>query len=255
VVSVELDPQDGTNSGQSGGAGGYSGGAGARTFKSKTILVVGVVLGLLHLLHLLQPPMVHYEDSSSFNNVAITNLNSYNTGNGSVVMTLVNSFTSGNTIHPTAQDAEDGTNAIEIVANGNSYHSLVPISYDIQNDKIHFSSEHGFLNGQAISFSLATGTPDILGSATYYVNRIDDFSIGLVYSPAVNFTVPTKRSSSDTIREIVVNLDLDTIFIPNHGFTVDQPIQYSTGSGEPIAPLQSNNPTYYVAEVLDAKHY
>jgi len=25
----------------------------------KTILVVGVVLGLLHLLHLLQPPMVH----------------------------------------------------------------------------------------------------------------------------------------------------------------------------------------------------
>jgi len=50
----------------------------------------------------------------------------------------------------------------------------------------------------------------------------------------------------------VVNLDLDTIFIPNHGFTVDQPIQYSTGSGEPIAPLQSNNPTYYVAEVLDA---
>ena len=242
---------DGTNSGQSGGAGGYSGGAGART-TIQNYSGGGGGSWITPSATLVATSNGTYEDSSSFNNVAITNLNSYNTGNGSVVMTLVNSFTSGNTIHPTAQDAEDGTNAIEIVANGNSYHSLVPISYDIQNDKIHFSSEHGFLNGQAISFSLATGTPDIVGSATYYVNRIDDFSIGLVYSPAVNFTVPTKRSSSDTIREIVVNLDLDTIFIPNHGFTVDQPIQYSTGSGEPIAPLQSNNPTYYVAEVLDA---
>jgi len=238
------------NHAQTGGGGGYSGGAGTRTtgtnlvgggggsFITRSATEVATSNG-------------QYEDLFTFNGQSITNLNSYNAGDGSVVVTLVQSFTSGNTIHPTAQDADNGTNAIPVVAAGNSYHSLVPINYDIENDKIHFASAHGFADGQAISFNFAdAGTPDLSESAVYYVDKIDDFTIGLVYAPAVNFTVPAEKSDTDTIRTIVVNLDLNSLNIPNHGFSVDQPIQYSTGGGQPIAPLQ-DGATYYVAEVVD----
>jgi hypothetical protein len=244
---------DGNNSGQSGGAGGYSGGAGSRTnfgnargggggsFISRGAINVATSNG-------------QYEDLGSFNDQPIANLNSYNTGNGSVTVSLIESFTSGNTVHPTAQDAENGTNAIAIQPAGNSYHAFVPISYDLQNERIHFSSPHGFENGEAISFSLSTPSPDIDTSVVYYVNKIDNFTIGLVYSPAVNFTVPTPRSTTDVIRKIVVNLDLDSLNIPNHGFSADQPIQYSSGGGTPIAPLQ-DGATYYVAEVVDPNNF
>jgi len=244
---------DGNNLGQSGGAGGYSGGAGARSgggsvagggggsFITRSATNIATSDG-------------QYEEISTFNNTDITNLNSYNSGNGSVSVTLVQSFTSGNTVHPTAVDAENGTNAIAIEPAGNSYHAFVPINYDIQNDLIHFTSPHGFSNGQAISFNFASGTPDLSTSVVYYVNKINDFSIGIVYSPAVNFTVPTPRSTSDTIKEIVVNLDLNSLNIPNHGFSVDQPIQYNSGGGEPIEPLQ-DGATYYVAEVVDADNF
>ena len=240
---------------QSGGAGGYSGGAGTRavntnwvgggggSFITRSANNVGTSNG-------------QYEDLSTFNNNPITNLNSYNTGEGSVVVTLVESFTSGNSVHPTAEDAENGTNAIAIQPAGNSYHAFVPISYDIQSDRIHFTSPHGFEDSEAISFSLSSNSPDLSPINVYYVDKIDDFTIGLVFSPAVNFTVPTPKSQTDTIRKIVVNLDLDSINIPNHGFSVDQPVRYSAGGGTPIqaaVPL-SEGATYYIAQVVDANN-
>ena len=241
---------DGNNLGQSGGGGGYSGGAGARVSNG------GVAGGgggsfIARSATNISTSNGQYEELATFNDTPITNLNSYNTGNGQVTVSLVQSFTSGNSVHPTAQDAEDGTNAIAIEPAGNSYHAFVPISYDIQNDKIHFTSPHGFEDGQGIQFSLENPSGDLSTSTVYYVDKIDNFTFGLIYAPAVNLTVPPAKSTSDAIREIVVNLDLDSLNIPNHGFSVDQPIQYNTGGGEPIAPLQ-DGATYYVAEVIDA---
>jgi len=241
---------DGNVAGQSGGAGGYSGGAGARTttgnrtggaggsFIARNVINVSTSDG-------------QYEELSTFNNEAITNLNQYNTGNGEVSVTLVTAFTSGNTVHPTAQDAEENTNAIVLSAAGNSYHAFVPINYDIQNNQIHFTSPHGFDADQAISFDFEFTGTDINPNFVYYVVKINDFTIGL--SPIVNLISPTRKSSSDVIRRLVVNLDLNSLNIPNHGFAVDQPIQYSSGGGTPIVPLQEGV-TYYVAQVVDANN-
>lgn len=241
---------DGNNAGQSGGAGGYSGGAGARFFSGNRVGGGGGSF-IARSATQVATSDGQYEEIVTFNGEPITNLNSYNTGDGSVVMTLVESFTSGNEVYPTAEDADAGTNSIAIEPAGNSYHSFVPINYDIQNDRIHFTSPHGLADGEAVSFNFESPSPDISESAVYYVNKIDDFTIGLIYSPAVNFTVPTVKSSSDTIRQIVVNLELDSLNIPNHGFSVDQPIQYSAGGGTAIGSIQ-DGATYYVSEVIDA---
>ena len=108
---------------QSGGGGGYSGGAGARTntsirsgggggsFIAATATNVATSTGL-------------YNGTSTFNGSAITNLSSYNTGEGSVVMTIVSTFTTGNEVYPTAADSEAGTNKIAIGSAGTAYHAL-----------------------------------------------------------------------------------------------------------------------------------
>lgn len=243
---------DGNVFGQSGGAGGYSGGAGARIAASNYSGGGGGSYIIPSAVNVATSDGT-YEDLSTLSGNPIANIDQYHTGDGQVSMTLVQRFTSGNTLHPTAQDANAGTNTINIQSAGNSYHSLVPINYDIEEDKIYFASPHGFLDSQAIEFDIDSPTPDIDTTATYYVDKIDDFTIKLVYSPAVNFTVPTGRSSTDAIRRIVVNTDLNSLNIPNHGFSVDQPIQYSSGDGDPISPLQ-NQETYYVSEVIDANN-
>jgi len=246
---------------QSGGGGGYSGGAGSRATNGNYVGGGGGSF-ITRSASNVATSDGQYQDLPTFNGENITNLNAFNSNQGTVAVTLVQAFTSGNTVHPTAQDAENGTNAIAIQPAGNSYHAFVPISLDIENDYIYFSSPHGFSSGQAISFSFSgEGTPDISEQAVYYVNRVDDFTIGLIYSPAANFTVPSTISTDDIIRTVVVNLDLDSLNIPNHGFSVDQPIQYSVGGGEPIQiaggtleqPLTlTDGETYYVSEVVDA---
>jgi hypothetical protein len=248
---------DGQVAGQSGGAGGYSGGAGARTttgnfrggaggsFISPQTVDVATSDG-------------NYEDLSTFNGLPIVKIDQYNTGDGSVVVNLVESFTSGNTIHPTAQDASEGTNQIQVVPAGNSFHAFIPISYDIKNNLIHFTSEHGFENDQAVSFNLSASNPDLDPENVYYITKINNFSIALVYSPAVNFTTPTVKSDTDTIRRLVVNLDLNSLNIPNHGFSVNQPVRYSTGGGDPIqifGGALAEDATYYVSEVVDANNF
>jgi hypothetical protein len=244
---------DSTVFGQSGGAGGYSGGAGARTtssnyagggggsFITPTATDVATSTGT-------------FEDLGTFGGVAIENIGAYHTGDGRVVVELVQSFTAGNEIYPTAVDAAAGTNRIEIESAGTSFHSFVPINYDLDLDRIYFTNQHGFDDDQAITFDIETSTPDISPNAVYYINKVDNYTIGLVYSPAVNFTIPAGISSTDAIRRIVINLDLNSINIPNHGFLKDQPIQYDAGGGSPITPLV-NGATYYVSEIVDVDNF
>ena len=249
---------DGNISGQSGGGGGYSGGGGARTttgqqsgggggsFITTTATSVGTSTG-------------SYEGSSSFNGVAITNLASYNTGEGSVLVTLVSSFTTGNEVYPTAADSEAGTNKINIVAAGNSFHSFVPINYDSQNDTIHSATAHGLVTGEAVILNFnGTAPTGLTNGTTYYVDKVSNFTYRLSSTPSpslttINLTNPSSRetTTSSTISRVVVNVAADTLTINNHGFLVDQPIRYDVGGGTPIVPLQDQQ-TYYVQEVLDA---
>jgi len=249
---------DGQTVGQSGGGGGYSGGGGARTtaanqsgggggsYIAPIVSTVSTSTGL-------------FDGVAVFNSNPITNLNAYNTGEGSVVMTLVSSFTTGNSVHPTALDAENGTNAIAITPQGNSYHAFHPISLDSQNDQIHSNIAHNLSDGEAVIPAFQVGNPAGISSNTiYYVNTVNAFSYRLSSTPSpsfttINLTTPSAKTSGtqSTLSRVVVNTATDTLTIPNHGFLVDQPLQYDTGSGNAIAPLVDGS-TYYVQEVLNA---
>jgi len=249
---------DGNLLGQSGGAGGYSGGAGARTtlnarsgggggsFITPTAVNVATSNGT-------------YQTATTFNGVPITNLNSWNTGDGSVAVELIQSFTSGNTVHLTAADAAAGVNAVAISAAGGSYHSVVPINYDSQNDTIHSASVHNLVTGEAITLNFNGTSPlGISNSTIYYVNRINNFTYRLSSTPSpsfttINLTVPSSRetTTSSTISRVIVNTSTNTLTINNHGFLVNQPLKYDVGDGTPIIPLQ-DQVTYYVAEVVNA---
>jgi hypothetical protein len=257
---------DGNNGGQSAGAGGYSGGGGSRTgiaqqsgggggsFIIRTATLVGTSTG-------------QYDGLSTFNGASITNLGTYNSGEGSVTVSLISSFTGGNEVYPTAADSEAGTNKITIAPAGSSYHAFVPINYDSDNDLIHSSTEHGLLDGEAITPTFNTVAPLGLTNGTiYYVDVVNNYTYRLqtltlpsTYS-TINLTTPSGRSTttSDRISRVVVNTVTDTLTITAHGFLVNQPIRYNNGSGNlagvntgSIAPLQHLT-TYYVAEVLNA---
>jgi len=249
---------EGNTVGQSGGAGGYSGGGGARSttathsgggggsFITPTATNVATSTGL-------------YNGSGLFNGNAITNLGTYNTGEGSVVMTIISTFTTGNEVYPTATDSENGTNKISIAAAGSSYHAFVPINFDIQNDLIHSPAAHTLSNGEAVVLNFNGTAPlGLTNGTTYYINTVNNFTYRLSSTPSptfttLNLTVPSTRetTSSSTVSRVVVNLIEDTLTISSHGFLVDQPLIYSTGGGTAIAPLV-NGSTYYVQEVLDA---
>ncbi len=244
---------DGNQQGQSGGAGGYSGGGGARTtspnhagggggsFITTTATNVGTSTGL-------------WEGSSTFNAAAITNLAAYNTGDGQVTVTLVNSFTTGHTVHPTAADADANTNAIAITPAGSSYHAFVPITVDLGSNTFHFPDAHNLITNDAITYT-SSGT--LVGGMSlntiYYVEKIDNFSYQISTSPTltpkVDLTSPS-FSTDDTFAKVIVNTATNTLTIPSHGFLANQPIRYQTNGGAPIAPLQ-NNATYYVKQVVD----
>jgi hypothetical protein len=246
------------SSGQSGGAGGYSGGAGARTtaaqragggggsYIAPTATNVATSTGL-------------FNGSGLFNGNAISNLSSYNTGDGSVVVSIISTFTTGNEVYPTAADADAGTNKIEIEAAGSSYHAFVPINFDIDNDLIYSASTHGLSSGEAVLLTF-NGTPPIgiFNGTTYYINKVDNWTYRLssTASPSfttINLTSPSSRevTTSSTISRVVVNTIEDTLTISSHGFQVDQPLIYSAGGGVAINPLVDGS-TYYVQEVIDA---
>lgn len=249
---------DGDVTGQSGGGGGYSGGGGARSavanhsgggggsFITTKATNIATSTGL-------------FDGQNTFNGAAITNLAAYNSGEGSVVMTIVSSFTTGNEVYPTASDSEAGTNKINISPAGGSYHAFVPINFDIQNDLIHSPAAHNLVNGEAVVVNF-NGTPPqgITNGTTYYVNTVNNFTYRLSSTPSptfttINLTLPSTReiTTSSTISRVVANIAEDTLTISSHGFQVDQPLIYSNGGGNSIAPLV-NGSTYYVQEVLDA---
>ena len=251
---------DGNTQIQSGGAGGYSGGGGARTTNNNQSgggggsFITSEAFGVA-------TSTGQYNGSITFNGLSMTALGTYNTGNGSVIMSLVTSFTSGNEVYPTALDAENGTNKILIASAGNSYHALVPITLDAQNDLIHTAAGHGLSNGQAVTY-LFNGTipAGIANNTTYYINTVNNYTYRISTTPSptfttINLTTPSSRSTatSDVVRGVVVNTALDTLTINNHGFQVDQPIQYDAGGGTPISPLQDQT-TYFVQEVIDANN-
>jgi hypothetical protein len=257
---------DAQSAGQSGGAGGYSGGAGARnlaaqsvgggggSFITPTATNVATSTGL-------------WEGAGLFNGNSITNLAAYNTGEGSVAMSIISTFTTGNEVYPTAADSEAGTNKISVAAAGSSYHAFVPINYDSDNDLIHSATEHGLVDGEAVVPTFNTVAPLGLSNGTiYYVDVVSNYTYRLqtltlpsTYS-TINLTIPSGRSTvtSDKISRVVVNTVTDTLTITAHGFIVDQPIRYDNGSGNPagtntgsIAPLQHLT-TYYVSEVVNS---
>jgi hypothetical protein len=250
---------DGNAVGQAGGGGGYSGGGGARStiaqqsgggggsYITPTASSVATSTGL-------------FDGVSTFNGAAITNLAAFNSAaEGSVVVSLVSSFTTGNEVYPTAPDAEAGTNKITVEAAGSSYHAFVPINYDAQNDVIHSATEHTLQDGEAVVLNFPTAAPLGLSNGTiYYIDAINAYTYRLSSTPApsfttINLTNPSARetSTSATLNRVIVNTATDTLTINNHGFLVDQPLQYDNGGGTNIAPLQ-DQVTYYVAEVVNA---
>jgi hypothetical protein len=249
---------DGTNAGQSGGAGGYSGGAGARNFAAQAVgggggsFITSTATNVATSTGL-------FNGSALFNGNAITNLSSYNTGEGSVVMSIISTFTTGNEVYPTAADSEAGTNKISIAAAGNSYHAFVPINYDAQNDLVHSPTAHNLVNGEAVVLNFnGTAPAGVTNGTTYYVNTVNNFTYRLSTTPSpsfttINLTTPSSRetSTSSTISRVVANIIEDTLTISSHGFLVDQPLIYSNGGGTSISPLVDGS-TYYVQQVLDA---
>jgi hypothetical protein len=248
---------DGNVQGQSGGAGGYSGGGGARTtianhagggggsFITTLATNVATSTGL-------------WEGSGTFGSAGtITNLSSYNTGDGSVILTLVNSFTTGHTVHPTALDANAGTNGIAIAPAGSSFHAFTPITVDLGSNTFHFPDAHNLTTNDAITYtSSGTLVGGMALNTIYYVDKINNYSYQIstspTLSPKVDLTTPS-ASTDDTFSKVIANIATNTLTIPSHGFLANQPIRYQTNGGSPIAPLQ-NNATYYVKTVVDANN-
>jgi hypothetical protein len=256
---------DGNAGGQSGGGGGYSGGVAARTTTSG---IVGAGGGsyIIPTATSVGTSTGSYDGVSTFNTVAITNLASYNTGDGSVVATLVSSFTNGNEVYPTAADSEAGTNKILIGPAGNSYHSFVPINYDAANDLIYSPTAHTLSEGEAVTPTFNSTAPAGLTTSTiYYVDVVDAFTYRLSSTPSpsfttINLTTPSGRSTTapDKVSRVVVNTVTNVLTITAHGFLVDQPIQYNNGSGNPAGTNTgsigglNHLSTYFVQEVLSA---
>jgi hypothetical protein len=249
---------DAQSAGQSGGAGGYSGGAGARNTVAQAVGGGGGSYITPNATNV-ATSTGQYNSSSSFNGAAITNLASYNTGEGSVVMSIVSTFTTGNEVYPTAADADAGTNKIAIAPAGSSYHAIVPVNFDIQNDRIYSAAVHGLSSGEAVVLNFNGTAPlGITNGTIYYVNKVNNWTYSLSTTPSpsfttINLTTPSSRetSTSSRLSKVVVNTSTDTLTINNHGFLVDQPIKYDVGGGTAIEPLQ-DQATYFIAEVVNA---
>jgi hypothetical protein len=247
---------DSQNVGQSAGAGGYSGGGGSRTtiashsgggggsFITTVATDVATSTGL-------------YQGANTLSGQPITALNSFNTGEGSVAVTLISTFTNGNEVYPTASDAEAGTNKIAVTPAGSSYHAFVPINFDLENNQVNSTSTHGFVDGEAVTFTFTGTAPaGLQNGVIYYLNVINPYSYKISTTPSpsfalLDFTTPSTISSSNFIRRVIVNTTTDVLTINDHGFLVDQPVIYDTGGGNPIQPLQ-NGVVYYIAEVLSS---
>jgi hypothetical protein len=218
--------------GQGGAGGGYSGGAGVSTTTSQhtgggggsyiipSATNVSTSTGL-------------FEGLSTFNGAAITNLAAFRNDNGQAIVTLISASGSGYALHTTAAAAAANTGAITLTAAGNGYHSLVPITLDLENNNISTLTVHGLNQGEPL-IPTYTGIPAApLTSATiYYVNKVDDYTFKLattVGGTSIDFTSPG-TSTDFAFGKVVVNTALDRITINSHGFLVNQPVRYQVNS-------------------------
>jgi hypothetical protein len=162
---------DGDRYGQSGGAGGYSGGAGGNgttayqrgggggSYIFPTATNVATSTGL-------------FEGLGTFNGAAITNLASFRNADGQAIITLISQSGSGYSLHTTAAAAFAGTGALTLTAAGNAYHSLVPITVDLENNNISTLTAHGLNEGEPL-IPTFTGTAALpLSSSTIYCNDL-----------------------------------------------------------------------------------
>ena len=248
---------DGDTTGQSGGGGGYSGGAGAR---SNAARVAGGGGGsfIVSTATNVATSTGSFNGSTSWGTETITNLNAWSTDvDGQVTVTLVSAAAATVTLHPTAVDANDGTNAITITAAGSKYHALVPLQVDLTSNTFYSPSLHGLSNGEAVKFVTNGTAPGGItaNTATYYVNKVDNYSYKLSTTPSPSFTdVDVTSPAAATIErfdKIIVNTATNTITINNHGFLANQPVKYAVNGGTVIAPLV-DGATYYVKTVVDA---
>jgi len=247
--------------GQGGGGGGYSGGGGSNStttgdsgggggsFIGATVTNPSTSTGT-------------FNGSTDINNgQSITDLNSFNTGEGSVAVSLVSDFTTGNELYPTAVDANAGTNKIALEPAGSSFHAIVPINMDLQADVIHSPTPHTLITGEAITLNF-TGTPaaGLANDGIYYVDVVNAYTYRLSSTPSpsfttINLTQPSGQAvgGSSQLSRVVVNTATNTLTISNHGFLVNQPLQYSKGGEDDtsIGGLQDGI-TYYIAEVINA---
>jgi hypothetical protein len=234
---------DGSVRGGAGGAGGYSGGAAGNSanqtpsYHGGSYIIpsatnVATSTGL-------------YNGLNTFNSASITNLGAYTAQNtaGSVVATLVQSAGLGFTLHPTAADANAGTNTLAITPQGSMYHAVVPITLDLENNTINTTSVHGLTSGDALTyrFTGAAATP-LASNVTYYVNKVNNYTYKLSTTPSpsftdVDFTQPSS-AISESFGKVVVNTATNIITIPSHGFLVNQPVNYQV-SGATLKSIAS----------------
>ena len=251
---------DGNVYGGPGGAGGYSGGAagnavgtaaggGGGSFITPLASVVGTSNG-------------NYNGISTFNGVAITNLNSFTAANteGSVAVSLVSAASTGTTLHATPVDAANNANAITLTAGGTGLDALIPISYGSDTNLVYVTTPHSFNDSDPVVYTF-TGSVGLGGvvpnSNVYYVDVQNAYSYSLSNSPlltdVVDLTLPS-NATVERFNKVVVNTTTNRISIVSHGFLAGQPVRYQSGGGTPIAPLQSGA-TYYVKDVIDANNF
>lgn len=246
---------DGNQAGQSGGAGGYSGGMGARSTAGS---VAGGGGGSY-----INPAATNaatsnglYNGAATFNGVTVTNLGGFNNAEGAVVVTLVSSTTSGIKLYPTAVDSNADTNAIAVAPQGTSTHALIPLNVDVLTDRFFRATPHGYNEGEPVVYTTSvTPVGGLTSGSIYYADVVDAYTFRLSLTPApgfnnINITSPSSVGNS-VLAKAVVDFNLDILTINNHGFLVNQPIQYRTNGNSPIVPLQ-NNVTYYVKEVVNS---
>jgi hypothetical protein len=200
-----------------------------------------------------------YNGSGLFNNKTITNLAAYNSSQaneGSVAVSLISSSANGTTLHPTATDANAGTNGVTLTPAGTEYHALVPISLDLTSSTINTTDAHGLSSGDAVTYTNSGTLPSGLAQNTvYYINKVDNYTYKLSSTPAPTFTniiiTTPSYSTAERFNKVIVNIATDTITINSHGFLANQPVKYQVNGGTAITPLQ-DNATYYVKTVVDA---
>jgi hypothetical protein len=249
---------DGSYVGGPGGSGGYSGGS-AGPNSGNTLGGSGgsyIITGATNV----ATSDGTYNSSTTFGTSTITNLSSFNTGinEGSVAVTLVSATSLGTAVYNNAADAAASTNAISISPAGSAYHSLVPITLDLQNDTINTTSVHGLSNYDALTYNFSGTAPSPLAANTvYYVSKVNNYTYKLstspTLSPFVDFTTPGATTSS-SFGKVVVNTATDTITIASHGFLTGQPVKYQVNGGTAITPLQ-DGATYYIQSVIDNNNF